>query len=111
MLCDRDYLIRHLEDEGYYRLSWYWYIYKTEDDLFEEGTEFSKIWNLYAFDRQFRFVVIDVIERIEVYFRTQRAYCLAEATGPFGFLERENLPRLDQDGYSKFVKKSKETVR
>ncbi|MEG0461903.1 Abi family protein, partial [Gordonibacter sp.] len=110
MLCDRDRLVRHLEAVGYYRLSGYWYIFKAEDDMFEEETDFSKVWNLYTFDRQFRLVALDAVERVEVYFRTQLAYCLAETTGPFGFLSNSNLPRLSEDSYIKFIKKSRDAV-
>lgn len=83
LVADRDNLIKHLADIGYYRLSGYWYILKrqpkvdkdgTQDERFIEGTSFDQIWRLYIFDRRFRLVVLDAIERVEVYFRTQLAY-------------------------------------
>ena len=110
MNCDRCILIEHLKDIGYYRLSGYWHVYKREDNTFEPDTEFEKVWNLYTFDRQFRLVVLDAIERVEVYFRTQLAYKLAEQSGPFGFLDNENLPRLSVDRYEKFIRKSTDAI-
>lgn len=93
MAADRDVLIRHLQDVGYYRLSGYWHLYKKRDsDEFWEGTTFQRVWDTYVFDRQFRLVVLDAVERVEVYMRTQLAYLLAERTGPFGFLDNANLP-------------------
>ena len=114
LIADRDCLIAHLADIGYYRLSGYWYNFKRKpvsdedgekDERFVEGTTFEQVWKLYVFDRQFRLVVLDAIERIEVYFRTQLAYELAGATGPFGFLDPKNLPRLTQEDYEEFLER------
>ena len=86
LVADRDDLIAHLANVGYYRLSGYWFIFKRKpeadkegekDERFVEGTTFDQIWKLYTFDRQFRLIVLDAIERVEVYFRTQLAYELA----------------------------------
>lgn len=112
--ANRENLIRHLQEVGYYRLSGYWYIFKrsnisdskgTHDERFIEGTTFDEIWSLYTFDRQLRLLALDAIERIEVYFRSQLAYELAKETGPFGYLEPENLPRLDEEEYSEFLER------
>ena len=93
---DRTSLVAHLADVGYYRLSGYWYIYKqnpgSDDESFVPGTSFEKVWDLYTFDRQLRLITLDAIERVEVYMRTQLAYRLAEAAGPFGYLDRSTLP-------------------
>jgi abortive infection bacteriophage resistance protein len=96
---DRDVLVAHLKDVGYYRLSGYWHIFKREDDTFTEGTTFARMWDLYTFDRQLKLIVFDAIERVEVYIRTQLAYELAQAGGPFGYLDRKNLPNLDEKRY------------
>lgn len=117
--ADRDDLVRHLADIGYYRLSGYWYIFKRKpkddengkkDERFIEGTTFEQIWNLYTFDRQFRLVVLDAIERVEIYFRTQLAYELARKTGAFGFRDKDNLPRLEQDAYHEFIERCTEEL-
>lgn len=34
MIADRNILISHLKDVGYYRLNGYWHIFKCPDDLF-----------------------------------------------------------------------------
>ncbi|MDY2777511.1 MAG: Abi family protein [Collinsella sp.] len=109
MVADRDVLIRHLQDVGYYRLSGYWHIHKKNgSDEFWEGTTFERVWETYVFDRQFRLVVLDAVERVEVYMRTQLAYLLAEQTSPFGFLEMSGLPRLKPENYDRFMKKCHE---
>lgn len=110
MVADRDDLIRHLRDVGYYRLSGYWHIHKKRgSDEFWEGVTFERVWGTYVFDRQFRLVVLDAVERVEIYMRTQLAYLLAEQTGPFGFLDRGGLPRLSQERYERFMGKCRES--
>lgn len=104
---DRADLIMRLSEVGYYRLSGYWYIFKRNqepgDESFVEGTDFSDIWDLYTFDRQLRLSVLNAIERVEIYMRSQLAYRLAEISGPFGFLERSSLPNIDQSKYGHFL--------
>ncbi|MBQ9058450.1 MAG: Abi family protein [Atopobiaceae bacterium] len=81
---------------------------KHGSDEFWEGTSFKRVWDMYVFDRQFRLVVLDAVERVDVYTRTQLAYLLAEQTGPFGFLDRNNLPRLTEERYKHFMDKCHE---
>lgn len=108
MTCDRAELINRLHCVDYYRLSGYWYSFKNEQDHFIPGTSFDRVWERYTFDRQLRLVVLDAIERVEVYFRTQLAYCLASDSNPFGYLDGTNLPRLEQQQYKKFIAKCKD---
>lgn len=116
LIADRENLIHHLKEVGYYRLSGYWYIFKRcnspetkdpNDKRFIEGTTFEKVWSLYTFDRQLRLIVLDAIERVEVYFRTQLAYELAKETGVFGYLDSSNLPHFKENGYDDFIEHCK----
>lgn len=74
---------RWLGAVNYYRLSGYWYIYRTlttdngklvRSDAFMHGTKFSGITALYEFDRKLRTLVHDGIERVEVALRSQVSY-------------------------------------
>ena len=107
MLFDRAELVAHLESVGYYRLSGYWHIFRLEpegpDESFAPGTDFSRIWDLYSFDRNLRLSALDAVERVEVCLRSKLAYELAEASGPFGFLERSSLPNMSQQTYGRFM--------
>ena len=103
LVFDRDVLIPHLKDVGYYRLSGYWYPFKQEDDTFIPDTKFETVWNNYTFDRQFRLIVLDAIERIEIFMRTQLAYHLASSHGAFGYREKANLPSLQGGEYHKLI--------
>ena len=96
MIADKGVLVEHLEDVGYYRLSGYWRIFRNDDETLREGATFERVWDLYVFDRQFRLVVLDAIERVEIYFRTQLAHMLARDTGKFGYLDSSAVSSLAQ---------------
>lgn len=110
MNCDREYLIEHLRCVSYYRLSGYWYPFQ-HNNQFKKNTSFSTIWDRYVFDRQFRLIVLDAVERIEIFVRTQLAYELAEAHGAFGFLDRNNLPGLNDQNYDLFISKAQDAYK
>ncbi len=105
MHANRGELIQRLQDVGYYRLSGYWHIFKCDDDTFRDGTALERVWDLYTFDRQFRLVTLDAVERVEVYLRTQLAYELAKAGGPFGYSDSANLPNLSAEAYEKLLRR------
>lgn len=74
-------LAESLEQAGYYRLSAYWFPFRSvhpvtgaREDFFQPGTAFSQVWNHYRFDRDLRLLFLDAIERIEVALRSQLAY-------------------------------------
>lgn len=102
---DRDDLIGHLRDVGYFRLSGYWNIFKLPDGTFKEDTAFSDVWRLYTFDRQLRLCSLDAVERVEVWLRARLAHLLARDHGPFGYLETEGLPRLGEERHAAFMRR------
>ena len=97
LIAEREKLIRKLQNVNYYRLSGYLFPYKDMDENFIEGTDFSKIWKFYNFDRKLRLLVFDAIERIEVKARTSAAYHIAHNEGPFSYSENRIFPRLNVD--------------
>lgn len=105
LICDRSDLINKLESVGYYRLSGYLHLFKVDDDKFVENTTLDKVYEIYRFDRQLRVLVIDAIERFEVYVRTNLVYKLSEKYGAFGFLDSKTLPRLKINEYANFILK------
>lgn len=106
--CSRNVLIDHLKAISYYRLSGYLYPYRKEDGSFKAGTSFGEVWETYTFDRQLRLVVLDAIERVEVYVRSRLAYELSHLQGPFGYLERTSLPGLSDSEYDFFTSKARQ---
>lgn len=100
----RDALLQCLRSVGYYRMSGYWHIFQ-KNNAFVEGTAIEDVIEIYCFDRQLRLVVLDAIERVEVYFRTQLAHKLSRDFGAFGYQNPEGLPRLDKKRYQDFIDK------
>ena len=83
----------YLSRIGYYRLSAYWYPFRTygkvtlpngkiqrnvKDD-FQPGTRFSDCLDLYVFDKKLRLLVMDGLERVEIALRTDIALLLGQS--------------------------------
>jgi abortive infection bacteriophage resistance protein len=104
LVSDRDELLGRLRSVSYYRLSGYWYPFRCPDDTFAPGTTLDAIWRRYTFDRRFRLVVLEAIERVEVCIRTELVYLLAHAQGSFGYLDPASLPGLSADKHTEFLR-------
>ena len=87
VINDRLRAERHLSNISYYRLSAYMIPYKERDDFgnrkdeFKVGTRWDQVIDLYRFDRKFRLLIFDAIERIEISLRTQLIYQLSQKYG------------------------------
>jgi abortive infection bacteriophage resistance protein len=106
-IADFEYATKALASFGYYRLSGYWYPYRTADganEYFVHGIAFEEVIALYEFDRKLRFVVFDAIERLEVALRFEIAHAIGE-TGAFnhriGDIFTPEFSRPGSDGKSK----------
>lgn len=90
-------LISYLKSVNYYRLSAYWYTFKTLDpqtneEFFVPHTNLETIWERYVFDRNLRLLIMDAIEHIEVtIFRTRMVELFTVLYGPFGYIDRQNF--------------------
>lgn len=83
---------RRLATTNYYRLSGYFYFFRTHQgpnrhvsEQFRPGTTFDKIWELYVFDAKLRALVSWAMEKIEVALRTQISYHHGHTFGPFAY--------------------------
>ncbi len=101
MLGDPERMKRKLAVVNYYRLSGYWFPFKTgKGEELAEGTTFETIWKRYCFDRQLRLQVLDAIERVEVAIRARLAYYHAHQYGAFGYADNEaSLPDFSSLDY------------
>lgn len=108
LVADRELLIERLKAVNYYRLSAYWYTFRQTNantEILQAGTTLEKVWRRYAFDRQLRILVIDAIERVEIAVRTQLVNRHTLKHGPFGYLDRANLPNMAPHIHKDFVDK------
>lgn len=108
------FAITKLSHLNYYRLSAYYLPFQDAKDHFADGTQFEDVIKLYYFDKKLRNLIFYAIEKIEVYFRSQIAYVLAEDFGPFGYTKSQNFIVTAHAHYKliadidKEVKRSKE---
>lgn len=82
---------RFLTAIGYYRLSAYWFPYKTIDEsgrtIFCKGASFEMVMRDYEFDRKLRLLMFEALGKIEIFLRSRVAYYAAEESGLFGYPE------------------------
>ncbi len=81
IIDDKQEAIDILSRVNYYRLSAYMLTLKS-GDRFRDGTRFSDIYNLYEFDKRLRNICLNVLESIEIAFRTHISYYLSHKYGP-----------------------------
>ena len=102
IIYDDDLALFHLRTISYYRLSTYWHIFREIEqdgsfsDDFKEGSQFNEVMKLYEFDSRLRLLVMDAIERIEVYARTLFTYHVGHRYGTFGHTRATTFhPKFD----------------
>ncbi len=80
---------------NYYRLRAYWHPFEqphpTLSHHFPSPITFESVLSLYRFDRKFRLLVLDAVERLEIAVKTKWAFELSQYDGPFAHEERRNF--------------------
>lgn len=67
LVTDKEKAIRWLRRIGYYRLTGYLYPFRDANGAFLESASIEYALSLYVFDKKLRLLVLDAIERIEVW--------------------------------------------
>lgn len=82
-----------LSNISYYRLKGYWWEMQEDkiEHLFLPESYFEEVIDLYNFDRNFRLIVFNAIERIEIALRTKLIYHLSNAYGCYWHLEEKHF--------------------
>lgn len=94
VISDFDFAIRTLQRINYYRLSAYTLSLKKNDQFYPNIT-FEHVIALYEFDRRFRYLIMEMVEQVEIAFRTHISYHIAHTYGPLGHLEPEHFRNHD----------------
>src|SRR5690554_6531461 len=83
-----------LANISYYRLKGYWWEMQVDkvDHKFRDGSFFEDVIYLYNFDRNFRLVVFNAIERIEIALRTKMIYHFSLSYGAEWYLDSSLFP-------------------
>lgn len=76
-----------LENISYYRLAGYWWAMQADKTShnFKRNSTFDNVLAIYNFDRELRHLLFDVIEKIEIGFRTKLIYHLSHEISPWWF--------------------------
>lgn len=88
---------------SYYRLAGYWWSMQKDkiNHLFKPNSTFENVIEIYNFDRELRTLLFDVIERIEIGFRTKLINHLSTEIGPNWFEDSVNF--IDTSQHTKFL--------
>ena len=114
---DRERARSYLSNISYYRLSAYSLPFQkknSENHEFKQGVYFEQILDLYLFDREFRFLIFDAIEKLEVAFRTQIIYHFSILNNAWWFQDSNNFInnsyfQSNLDSIDKEIQRSNET--
>ncbi|MEG1087740.1 MAG: Abi family protein, partial [Cetobacterium sp.] len=90
---------------NYYKFSGYMKVFEEMPDQYD--IQFSKFIDLYNFDRKFSRIIFEMIEKVEIAFKTNLAYYISERTkkiGPLGYLNT-----LEWKDYSFYNKRTGQT--
>jgi abortive infection bacteriophage resistance protein len=90
-IADRPRAARYLSHISYFRLRGYWIPLELPSSpaghRFRTGTSFNDVLDLYVFDRKFRLLMLEAIERVEISFRAHFANELGTRYGSHCYLE------------------------
>lgn len=90
IIHDENFAVHIFRRINYYRLSAYMLSLKS-GDTFLDGTTFEQIFALYEFDRRFRYLIMEMVEQVEIAFRTHISYHIAHTYGALGHLNSEHF--------------------
>jgi len=118
VIPDRARTSRYLSHISYFRLRGYWIPFEKKDNgpdhIFQEGTTFDAVLDLYVFDRKFRLLILEAIERVEVSFRAHFANELGVRYGSHFYLDGTYIRNISThsrliDSLHEEINRSKET--
>ena len=92
-ITDENQAAHFLSNISYYRLEGYWWPMQSDktNHGFKPNSRFEDVIALYNFDRELRLLVFDVIERIEIGFRSKVIYSLSHDIDPWWFEDPANF--------------------
>ena len=81
-----------LEHINYYHLSAYTKTFQNKSDNFIDGTDFKDIINIYKFDRKLRLLLLGLLEKVEISFKSILSYELTKQKDNIcWYSEKENF--------------------
>ena len=93
VISDEESCKKILENINYYRLLAYLLPFKIDDQHYQEGTKFLRVYRIYEFDRKLRRVLFSALEDVEISLRAKFSYYHAHKYGPIGYLDPSNFSK------------------
>ncbi|WP_165329543.1 Abi family protein [Streptococcus tangpeifui] len=95
-ITSKEYAITILKRINYYRLTAYFLPFRDEKSQKYDSSKISleKIYSIYQFDSELRLLLMEYLEDIELYFRTQVAYHHSAQYGALAYKDRENFNKF-----------------
>jgi abortive infection bacteriophage resistance protein len=104
LVADCDTLVEILESVSYYHLSAYIFPFKqTGSETLVWGTSLEAVYKRYRFDRRFRCLIFDALERFEIALKTKVVNIFSCKYGAFGYLDIANFNNFPEDKFQKFL--------
>ncbi|MCH4284074.1 MULTISPECIES: Abi family protein [Bacillota] len=97
--------LKVLKKENYYRLSGYWINFVDNNDIFYQYITFEQIYSIYKFDKVLRGMIIEIINDVEVYFKTRLANYFSLAYGADGYMDDSNFKEIAKNKHRNLLKK------
>ena len=107
IIHDEAQAIAILKRVNYYRLSAYMLSYKKEEKLTSE-VSIRDVYSLYEFDKKLRNLMMEMLESIEIAFRTHIAYLIAHKYGALGYEKPSNF--IGKQHHENMMKKLTEEI-
>jgi len=98
-MAPREELIQLLQRVGYYRLSGFLFPFRNSDDTYQSGVDLNLLISLHGFDRDFRLLIFDALERVEISVRAQCIQSFSQRFGAFGYIERSNFSPYEHKNF------------
>lgn len=98
IIDDENIIKRYLDNISYYHLAVYMKPFQNGDDSFRENVKFKDILDLYIFDKKLRFLLLDMLERIEISLKNTLIYEVTKKTSNITWYADENNYELLNDG-------------
>ena len=112
IIHDRNELIDFLSRVSYYRLTAYLFPFKkTGSEHYEVGTTFETIYRRYTFDRRFRLLILDALERFETAMKARIVNVFVMRHGALGYLDIHNYNDFSPDKFDRFLNEIREAVK
>lgn len=100
----------YLKYINYYHLSAYFKTFQDKNDRFRDGASFGDILNVYKFDKKLRLLLLDVLEKIEMSFKSVLSHNFSEEKKDiYWYLPEKNNYRDVLEKVERIIEKTKDS--